>query len=169
VALLESALDSPSEFWIALAGPFASLLLAGIFWIEFHLLASWFESWRHWRHIWLHQFMLACEFGWTLNCMLAGFNLVPCFPMDGGRMLRSLLAVTIGRIFPRPNGQAFVVATLITVRYVGWPVALGMMVYAISQLDYWLYLLLFPLLLAAAEVEYWDLRTTESQSRGEHN
>jgi Zn-dependent protease len=166
VALLESALDSPSEFWIALAGPLASLLLAGVFRVGFYLLASWHESWEH---IWFYHFMRACEFGWALNWMMAGFNLVPCFPMDGGRMLRSLLAVTIGRTFPRPERQAFVVATLITVRYVAWPVALGMMVYAIFQLDYWIYLLLFPLLLAAAEVEYWELRTNDSQSLGEHD
>ena len=46
VAEMESALDSPNEFWIALAGPLASLLVAGIYWEGFHAFASWDASWN---------------------------------------------------------------------------------------------------------------------------
>jgi Zn-dependent protease len=156
LAELESSLDSPNEFWIALAGPVASLLLAGIFRVGFHAFASWHASWRF---IWLYHWMRAWEFGFELNLMLAWFNLLPCFPMDGGRILRSSLAVITGRFFPQCTGQPFLIATRITVRYVSWPAALGMMGYAILQLeDYWIYLILFPLLLFAAEVEYWLVR-----------
>jgi len=151
VAELESALDSPNEFWIALAGPLASLLLTGIFRAGFHAFASWHKSWEF---IWLYHWMRAWEFGFNLNLILAGFNLLPCFPMDGGRILRSLLAVVIGRFFPRHAGQSFVIATRIAVRFVAWPVALGMMVCVILESHDWIYLILFPLLLFVAEIEY---------------
>ncbi len=154
VAELESALDSPNEFWIALAGPLASLVLAGVFREGFHVFESWRESWKH---IWLYHWMRAWQFGFSLNIIMAGFNLMPCFPMDGGRILRSSLAVIIGRLFQKRTERPFFIATMITVRYVAWPVALGMMVYAILNLDYWIYLIFFPLLVFVAELEYREL------------
>jgi len=69
------------EFWIAIAGPLSSLLVAGGCYAGALALP---ESLPVARFV----------FGWlaVTNVVLAGFNLLPAFPMDGGRVLRALLA-----------------------------------------------------------------------------
>lgn len=68
------------EFRMAIAGPLTSLVLGGIFW------AIWFGL----RNI--SPFISAVAY-WLglINILLGVFNLVPGFPLDGGRVFRSLL------------------------------------------------------------------------------
>jgi Zn-dependent protease/CBS domain-containing protein len=68
------------EFRMAIAGPLTSLVLGGIF------LAIWFFL----KGLPEVVTAIASWLGW-INIFLAGFNLVPGFPLDGGRVLRSLL------------------------------------------------------------------------------
>ena len=78
----EEPKNSKTELWMALAGPLASILLGGIFYL-IHLLDvenTWGEP--------VHGVILYLS---LINLILAGFNLLPAFPLDGGRVLRALL------------------------------------------------------------------------------
>lgn len=163
VAELESMPRAPGEIWIGLAGPLASLTLAGVFWLALHAMGSSIKYWLSGRY-WLLELRQALGIGYSLNLMVGIFNLLPCFPMDGGRVLRSALAVLIGRVFPQHAGQAFLIATRIAVRYVTWLAGLGMMALTIFSTRIWIHLVTFPLLILYAEVDYWILRANKSPS-----
>ena len=72
------AATAKQEFNIAIAGPLSSLFLAGCFWMV--------------ERYWHGNGMVAAVAGWLafINKILALFNLVPGFPLDGGRVLRGI-------------------------------------------------------------------------------
>ncbi len=75
------AAEPPSpatEFWIAIVGPLTSFALAAFCW-EIEPLVAGSQA----------LFALA-EYLAVINLMLAVFNLIPGFPLDGGRVLRAL-------------------------------------------------------------------------------
>jgi Zn-dependent protease len=115
------------ELAIAIAGPVASLALALLF-----ALAGLATGARMWPPT-LFAGAVTSRLMWA-NALLAGFNLVPAIPMDGGRVLRALLArgrddmratalaVQIGRFL----GLAMV---LVGLRYDLWLSFVGLFVF----------------------------------------
>lgn len=67
------------EFRMALAGPLTSIILGGAFW------AIWYLSAR------VETVQAVAFWLGLINLSLAAFNLVPGFPLDGGRVLRSII------------------------------------------------------------------------------
>jgi len=90
IAAIEKEAASPSkEFWMAIAGPIASLVI-GFGCRGLAMAAGWTPQGPA-------PSPLAALLGWLgyINIALALFNLIPGFPLDGGRVLRSIVwAVT---------------------------------------------------------------------------
>ncbi|WP_018170147.1 site-2 protease family protein [Thioalkalivibrio sp. ALMg9] len=68
------------EFWIAIAGPAVSVGLALIFGGLAQATSGWYEP-------------VSVALGWLafINLVVAVFNLIPGFPLDGGRVFRALV------------------------------------------------------------------------------
>jgi Zn-dependent protease len=78
----EEPLTPKAEFLMAIAGPIASLLLA----ILFHVASALGEA------VGLPDAVVGITYYLAfLNTLLAAFNLLPAFPLDGGRVLRAAL------------------------------------------------------------------------------
>jgi Zn-dependent protease/predicted transcriptional regulator len=89
VARLERMPEEPiQEFWVALAGPSVNVVVA----IAIYLWLSFTEALQPISQIGLLTGSLL-ERLMVVNVFLALFNLLPAFPMDGGRVVRALLAM----------------------------------------------------------------------------
>lgn len=96
IANLKRMPEEPrQEFWITVAGPMVNLVIAGLAFIVIAIMGvsmlfgDLFLGATTWTQV------LMFIFG--ANLMLFLFNLIPAFPMDGGRILRSLLSMRMAR------------------------------------------------------------------------
>jgi Zn-dependent protease/CBS domain-containing protein len=88
VAQLESIPEKPKEeLLVALAGPAVNVLIAALLY-PFVTLGNNVGDLQDLSHIGPENFFVALM---SINLWLALFNLIPAFPMDGGRVLRALL------------------------------------------------------------------------------
>ncbi len=83
VAEMGAEPQSPKiEFLMAIAGPIASIVLGGIFYGLAHA--------AHGGNAAPQGVAILAYLAW-INWLLAAFNLIPAFPLDGGRILRATL------------------------------------------------------------------------------
>jgi Zn-dependent protease/CBS domain-containing protein len=108
VARLERMPEKPSqEFWVAIAGPAVNVAIAAVIYVVTQALL---RSQVGLDPGTLERGMLQLAPGsllayvFSANLFLAVFNLIPAFPMDGGRILRAVLAARTS--YPRATAIA---------------------------------------------------------------
>lgn len=98
IASLEEMPERPAqEMLVALAGPAVNFVIAAILWVYLQLVgrAPELEAFKDPDKI------TEVPFLWSLliaNLILPIFNLIPAFPMDGGRAFRALLSFWMERV-----------------------------------------------------------------------
>lgn len=93
LARLERIPEQPRrEFFVAIAGPAVNVVIAAVLFLVVVALGGVQAV----TQVQLMQGDVLVRLMWV-NLFLVGFNLLPAFPMDGGRVLRALLAARMGR------------------------------------------------------------------------
>jgi len=79
------AADAKTEFWMGIVGPLTSAAI-GAFCLGFALTFGWTPGTEP-----VQPLLAVLKWLGYINLMLALFNMIPGFPMDGGRVLRAVL------------------------------------------------------------------------------
>lgn len=110
IAQIEEEPHTPgAEFWIAIAGPLTSALLAGLFGLTWLLDKA------------VPYLAAPSNYLLRINLILAIFNLVPGFPLDGGRVLRAIVWKATGNKH-RATQVATATGQIIAFGFIGWGV-----------------------------------------------
>jgi Zn-dependent protease len=98
VAEMESEPPDPkTEFLMAVAGPLASLALGAVFYVIGAAAATSLPL----------EVVTVLNYLAQINWLLAIFNMIPAFPLDGGRVLRALLWQRSGNLVSATRTAAF--------------------------------------------------------------
>lgn len=142
VAEMREEPPSPkAEFFVAVAGPIASILIAGLCYVGYVVATS---------AAWPASVQGVLGYLAWINAVLVAFNLVPAFPLDGGRMLRAGLwkmkkslrwATRVTSSIGAGFGLALIVLGVLMVfsgNLIGalWWVLIGMFLRSAAQLSY---------------------------------
>ncbi|HRH71346.1 MAG TPA: site-2 protease family protein [Flavobacteriales bacterium] len=117
VASLERMPEDPrQEFWITIAGPMVNLVIAGLSFLLIALSGLSLLMGDMFKDLASGHTVLAFLFMSNLGLFL--FNLIPAFPMDGGRILRSVLSMRMAR--DKATRIATTIGRLLAVGFVGY-------------------------------------------------
>jgi Zn-dependent protease len=139
--ITREATQPKTELLVAIVGPLASLAMGGIFYGAYFLLAQ------------TQQTVAASLMQWLamINVILAVFNLVPGFPLDGGRIFRAIVwqrtgnyvrATSIATKVGRGIALAFIIGGIVIIFALHlwfqglWLVFIGWFLYDAARVSY---------------------------------
>lgn len=98
------------EFLVSAAGPMVNIVIAGILWLYLGLFRTVDVDQMEFTSITFNNFPVMLL---AANLFIVAFNLIPAFPMDGGRLFRSALAMRMSKLkatsIAKDIGQVFAV------------------------------------------------------------
>ena len=151
MAEFDSIPRQPSrEFLITLAGPAVNFVLAGGLWFIVH---SFNDDVR------AYSFDGLIYRIFVGNLVMGCFNLLPAFPMDGGRIFRALLAMRLPYL--RATRIAATVSKVVCVLGIGF--ALAQPLLDPTEKPLWMLALLFAFIFFAGDTEYSALVRREAE------
>lgn len=134
--LQSSAAAFKRDVRIALAGPLVNLLLAGL---AAALISVIVPADNLWQWPFLQSGNLPRSLVWA-NLYLAGLNLLPAYPLDGGRVLRAYFARTIEPAAATRRAVSISHAMAMLLMVAGlfsntWLTMIGVIIFAAAQLE----------------------------------
>jgi Zn-dependent protease/CBS domain-containing protein len=129
------SLDWKREVRIALAGPMVNFAIA---FVAGAILLSVAPEIRLWSKPYVHSGALLRSLVWA-NLYLGAFNLLPAYPMDGGRVLRALFARKMDPLAAMRRavtiGQAFAMFLIFAGIWNTWLMLIGFFLFVGAQLE----------------------------------
>jgi Zn-dependent protease len=148
VASMEEIPKQPGqELKMAFAGPFTSLVIGVFSYAVMLILESFAPGTVLWDGVAIIFGLMA-----LYNVLLAGFNMIPAFPMDGGRVLRSYYGSRMSHLEATKRAAK-----------IGRYMAIAMGVFGVVTFNVWLILIAFFVYVGASEEEQ---STVTSESLG---
>jgi Zn-dependent protease/CBS domain-containing protein len=130
--------DPKEEFLISAAGPLVNVVIAGILWIYLGLFHPVSPEQMDFTTITLDNFPVILL---AANLFIVAFNLIPAFPMDGGRLFRSGLAMKMNRLkatrIAKDIGQIFAVLFIVAGIFINpFLIVIGLFVFLGAKGEY---------------------------------
>jgi Zn-dependent protease/predicted transcriptional regulator len=129
------AADWKRDARIAIAGPAVNFLLAGIsaFFVRFFLPHE-----QLWPNFYVTTTDLPHSLVWA-NLWLGLFNLLPAYPMDGGRVLRALFSRNMDPVSATRRaisiGRGFAFAFMLAGWWIPWLAVIGVFLFIAAQME----------------------------------
>jgi Zn-dependent protease/CBS domain-containing protein len=127
--------DPAREIRIAMAGPLLSLGIAAAVAV---LAQAAIPGLRLGVRPWIHSGSLLRSLVWT-NIFLGLLNMLPAYPLDGGRMLRAVLTRRMDYLLATRRavtiGQVFAIAFFVLGMYNLWFTVVGLFIFVAAQLE----------------------------------